>query len=191
MPVKDEILVPQNKDTSFDGDVLPGTDGRWNFGSLTKRWRKVIAKIVSAINIEYVGNLKPTRDSVMYTAYGYVPLAAPLTSTSFDGDSFSDTSKTLIDLSSSFGAPQGIRAVNLYVEAKDSGSGSGDCYVILGPDNTADIGVVVSPYGNGNDIPQREFVTVTCNGDGDIYYQIEATGTNTFDLLIHIWGYWL
>jgi len=32
---------------------------------------------------------------------------------------------------------------------------------------------------------------VPCNADGDIYYQISASGASTFDVWIQIWGYYI
>jgi len=123
----------------------------------------------------------------------YVPLAAALTSVAFDGDSFPTTAKTLIDLSAVFGAPAGIKSVDCWIQCNDSGSAGGDCYVLLGPTNTNLTGVAISPYDNGNDVPERQFVTVSCDASGDIYYQILATGGagTTFDLVIRIWGYYI
>jgi len=48
MPIKDEIIIPRKGDQSLDGDFLPGTDGRWNVGSLVKRWRGIFAKNITA-----------------------------------------------------------------------------------------------------------------------------------------------
>ena len=32
---------------------------------------------------------------------------------------------------------------------------------------------------------------VPCDANGDIYYQIAASGTGTMDVNIQIWGYWM
>lgn len=118
-----------------------------------------------------------------------VMLSAPLTSTSWDGDSYSDTAKTLIDLSAVFGAPAGIQAVLLYVYVQDSGSASNDTYLILSPNDTASQGIYCSPL-TVNDRKGRYCLVVPCSTDGDIYYQVEASGAGTFDVGIQIWGYW-
>ncbi len=172
---------------SASGDINVANDGRIGGGLY------VGATNVDpdADDIHYDGNLKSMKNSTYYDVYGYAPLATALTSTSFDGDSFSDTAKTKIDLSAVFGAPAGIKAVAMYVECRDSGSAAGDCYVILGPTNTNYAGVVVSPAGKANDMPARDFVIVSCDSNGDIYYQIEATGASTFDLWLRVWGYFI
>lgn len=118
-------------------------------------------------------------------------LTTPLISTSWDGDSFSDTSKTLIDLSSVFGAPGGIKAVLLDVSIRDSGSAGTDCSLILSPNNTAYEGLWVDCSGQTNDSWERQTMIVPCDANGDIYYQVDASGTGTMDIYLRIWGYWI
>ena len=193
MPVKDEILVPQNKDTSFDGDVLPGEDGRWNFGSLTKRWREVIAKVGRFINLVYTGNLKPVRDDVTYTSFTYVPLKEPYTHTSFDGDSFSTVgSNTKIENTGwSTTIPADAKAIVLRVDARDSGSASGNCWFgIYTESGGTSAAIMCRPYGRPNDARESEHQTVPCT-DGDIWYQTTATGTNTLDVWLWCFGYYI
>jgi hypothetical protein len=125
------------------------------------------------------------------TGYIFVPLTTPLTSTAWDGDARSTTDKTLIDLSAVFGAPAGVKAILAWVEVKDSGSASGDCWICLSPNATAYSGLYASPYGNPNDVPFRNTMTIPCNANGDIYYQTLATGSGTLDVVIHIWGYYM
>jgi len=138
-------------------------------------------------------NIMVEAQALQVLMHRFVGLQAPLASVAFDGDSFPTTAKTLIDLSVSFGAPAGIRAVLMYVECRDSGSAGADCYVILSPTNTNLVGLATSPYDNGNDVPERQCVTVPCDANGDIYYQIVATGGagTTFDLWLRIHGYFI
>lgn len=122
----------------------------------------------------------------------FVPLTTPLTSTSWDGDSFSTTPKTKIDLSAVFGAPAGIKAVLLEVRAKDSASSSSNCYIGFSPNDTADNWSLVNkPYNRANDMYGHVQGIVPCDANGDIYYQSLATGSGTLDVIIVIWGYWL
>ena len=121
----------------------------------------------------------------------YVPLQAALTSTDFDGDSFSTVGKTLIDLSVSFGAPAGIRAVVVDVLVQDSDATGTDAYLLLSPVNTNLEGTVFKPpvaddrfSGSGNSI-------IACDANGDIYYQVVASGASTFDIYIRIRGYFI
>jgi len=42
-----------------------------------------------------------------------------------------------------------------------------------------------------NDEYAREGNIVPCDANGDIYYQINASGSGTMDVWIEIWGYWV
>jgi len=123
---------------------------------------------------------------------GWHFLTTPLTSTSWDGDSYSTTAKTLIDLSEVFGVPAGVKAVMVRVAARDSGSSAGYCQLGLSPNSTAG-SVAVQAYlqGVANDVYVSVNGIVPCDGNGDVYYQIAASGTGTLDAIIEIWGYWL
>jgi hypothetical protein len=119
-------------------------------------------------------------------------LTTPKTSTSWDGDARSTTAKTLIDLSAVFGVPAGVKAILVRLTARDSGSSSGYCHLSLSPNNTQD-SVAIQAYlqGVANDIYITENGIVPCDANGDVYYQIVASGTGTLDAFIEIWGYWL
>ena len=122
----------------------------------------------------------------------FVPLTTPLTSTAWDGDSFSTTAKTKIDLSAVFGVPAGVKAISVFIMAKDSGSLSGNCLFALSPNNTAgSYPVACKMLGLPNDTYVHESGTVPCDVNGDVYYQCLATGTGTLDVIIEIWGYFL
>jgi len=132
-------------------------------------------------------------DGLDSTAFGRpVFLTTPLTSTSWDGDAYSTTAKTLIDLSSVFGAPAGIKGIFVKLAARDSGSSAGYCQLGLSPNSTA-YSMAIQCYlqGVANDVYVSANGIVPCNANGDIYYQITASGTGTLDAFIEIWGYWL
>lgn len=120
----------------------------------------------------------------------FVGLQSPLTSTSWDGDSYSDAAKTLIDLSSVFGVPPGVRAVMLAVDIRDSGSAANATYIIFAPNDTANIGIGGNPPAV-NDRWGSFTAIVPCDANGDIYYEIEASGATTFDVVVRVWGYWI
>jgi hypothetical protein len=121
---------------------------------------------------------------------GWVYLQAPLTSTSWDGDAHSTTAKTLIDLSTVFGVPPGVKAVLVKVAANDSGSAGTSCFIALSPNNTAfEYALVCKPFDIANDSPRHANGVVPCDNNGDIYYEIAATGVNTFDVILQIWGW--
>ena len=131
---------------------------------------------------------KITRDNLS----GWHFLTTPKTSTSWDGDAYSTTAKTKIDLSAVFGVPAGVKAVMVRMAARDSGSSTWYCQLGLSPNSTAG-SVAVQAYLHG--VPNDVYVSVNgivpCDGNGDVYYQIAASGTGTLDAIIEIWGYWL
>lgn len=117
-------------------------------------------------------------------------LTTPLTSTAWDGDLFSTTSKTLIDLSTVFGAPAGIKAIIAEYSIKDSGSSNGSCRLVLSPNNSNMVGVHLMGSPTNNHYVTSNAI-IPCDANGDIYYQIVASGTNTMTVYIQILGYWL
>lgn len=122
----------------------------------------------------------------------WVLLDTPLTSTSWDGDSYSTTAKTLIDLSAVFGAPAGIKAILVFISARDSASSTGQALVALSPNDVADsypVGLKLSNITNDRRMPGGG--VVPCDENGDIYYQLASTGTKTLDVWLEIWGYWI
>ena len=132
-------------------------------------------------------------DGLDSTAFGRpVFLTTPLTSTSWDGDSFSTTAKTKIDLSAVFGVPAGVKAVLVQLLARDSGSAaSTNIFFGLSP-NDVDASNLIMAVGRG--LPNDTLVYATgvcpCDANGDIYYQIVASGSGTMDCWIRILGYW-
>jgi len=120
----------------------------------------------------------------------FIALTTPLTSTAWDGDAFSTAAKTLIDLSEVFGVPAGVKAVLVWVAVRDSASQTTDCYLRLSPVSTGDAGMGVN-CDYVNDRYGRHLLIVPCDANGDIYYQIAASGTGTMDVHLRIWGYWL
>ena len=119
-------------------------------------------------------------------------LATPLTSTSWDGDAYSTTAPTTIDLSAVFGVPAGIKAVLVMLIARDSGSsGAGSYDVDLGPSANSNSALRVYVNGITNDVPMAGSGVVPCDANGDIAYKITASGAGTMDVWIQIWGYWL
>ena len=132
-------------------------------------------------------------DSIPFGSSTFVPLSSRLTSTSWDGDARSTTAKTKIDLSAVFGVPAGIKAVYARIQANDSGSANNpNLYVLLSPNDTSGhASLVVRPAGLPNDYVADQVGIVPCDANGDIYYQIAASGTGTMDVNIQIWGYFM
>lgn len=125
-------------------------------------------------------------------AAGATFLTTPLTSTAWDGDSFSTTAKTKIDLSAVFGAPAGVKAILVRVSVRDSGSAAGNPWLLLSPNDTTNVGALnLRAAGIANDALVDESGICPCDANGDVYYQCVATGSNTLDVWLYIWGYWL
>jgi len=123
----------------------------------------------------------------------FVPLTTPLTSTSWDGDAYSTTAKTKIDLSSVFSAPAGIKAVLVQIISRDSGSAADNTIFFgISPNDTpSSLAVMCTSRMLPNDTLVYETGICPCDSNGDIYYQIDASGTGTMDCWIRIWGYWV
>lgn len=121
----------------------------------------------------------------------WVYLQSPLTSTSWDGDAYSTTAKTLIDLSATFGVPAGVKAILASVLLRDAASAAGDYSLILSPTNVNSQGFYVACGGVANDKYAGGFGAIPCDSNGDIYYQITASGVGTMDIYLQIWGYQL
>ena len=120
----------------------------------------------------------------------WVYLTTPLTSTSWDGDAYSTTAKTLIDLSAVFGVPAGVKAVLCEISIRDIDStGPDDNFLILSPNDTAGSGCIIRSKGRYDNDWESQELTVPCNTDGDIYYQIAASGAGSLTAYVLIWGY--
>jgi hypothetical protein len=124
----------------------------------------------------------------------FVPLTTLLTSASWSGNLYSTTAKTLIDLSIVFGVPAGVKAVLVRGVILDSGSaaaGVNTTWMCLGPTNASGIGMHWRAASNPNNFYDDKQQIIPCDSNGDIYYQLNATGVNTMGVYLQIWGYWI
>ena len=122
----------------------------------------------------------------------FVPLLSPATSTSWDGDAKSTTARTKIDLSSVFGLPDNIKAVAIRLACNDSNSAASKyLYFAVSASSGAPAPILARPSGLPNDYYTEAFGICPCDSNGDIYYQIEASGTDTMDCWMEIYGYWI
>jgi len=120
----------------------------------------------------------------------FYPLTTPLGSTSWDGDARSTTSATLIDTSSVFGVPAGIKAAYVRIMARDSATwGTNYLSFSLGPSSSNS--ETVTCYVFGGDILNTAVGIAICDSNGDFVYKVDASGTLTMDCWIWILGYWL
>ena len=127
------------------------------------------------------------------TPAGWTYLTSPLTAVAWTNAAYSTTAKTLIDLSTVFGVPVGVKAVAVRLEARDNGSAAAtafNCWVGLSPNNTSgSLAQCLWLAGVPNDFIRESDAVIPCDANGDIYYQINATGAGTMDVWIEIWGY--
>lgn len=147
--------------------------------------------VICEEDLQYKGALQSYKNSTAYTGYIYVPLATPLTSTSWDGDAYSSKSATKIDMSSVFGAPANMKAVKLRVLARDSVTVHTDNTIRMDFSNVGTGTWTHALWPIGGDFWAEKEITVPCNADGDIYYDIKASGASTFDVHIQVLGYYI
>lgn len=165
--------------------------------SLTELTEPASGDYVPIVDISEALDADKTKRITVGNLFGYnsqpefVPLTTPLTSTAWDGDSFSTTDKTLIDLSAVFNAPAGIKAVSVKIALRDSGSADASCVFQLSGISsgtnyslTAQASPINDRYAYFNGI-------VPCDANGDVYYKISASGASTMDIYLEVWGYWL
>lgn len=107
-------------------------------------------------------------------------LTAPLTSTSWDGDSKTSSNNGTIDLSAVFGVPGGVTAVLIY--CRITGSAIND-RIRLGPSSgQPDTMVLRTQVAT---IDNHCTVVIPCDSNGDIYF----SAFGTLDVTLAIWGY--
>lgn len=110
-------------------------------------------------------------------------------SASWNGGARSTTAKTVIDLSATFvGVPAGIEAVYIAMIFRDSGSAAFDALLELGPQSSG-VNIQFDCAGQVNDSWERLAVWIPCDQNGDIYYNINASGVNTMDVYLFVWGW--
>jgi len=117
-------------------------------------------------------------------------LTTPLTSTSWDGDARSTTTATKIDMSSVFsGYPKDkVKAVLVRLACRDSATlGTTGLSIGIGPSATYYNNV--STIAIGGDVVSSQTAWCSCDANGDIYFRVVASGTNTLDAWLEVWGY--
>lgn len=160
--------------------------------ALTELTAPAAGDYIPIVDISEAADADKTKRITLDTLHFPVFQTIQLSSTDFDGDSFTTTAKTLIDLSAVFGVPANVSAVYVWMMYRDSDSAATETRVILAPYASADLGIILGTKV-ANDAWQTYTAIVPCTTDGDIYYQIVASSTDvaTLDLYLEIWGYWL
>jgi hypothetical protein len=118
----------------------------------------------------------------MYRGMQWVMLQTPLTSTAWDGDAKTTADNGIIDLSSVFGAPAGVKAIIARLSVQDETLGT---YAQLSPVNGAIQGAVITRIDHASSYVDASGVC-PCDANGDIYISFSDEVDNCY---LYIWGY--
>jgi hypothetical protein len=111
-------------------------------------------------------------------------LTTPKTSTSWDGDTKTTSDRAIVDLSTVFGVPAGIKAVLMSIQTQ---ADAVDEYIRFGPNSTYNYALTCRTTVAGQ-IAHATGV-VPCDSNGDIYCFTSLTDVE--NVYVWIWGYWL
>ena len=114
----------------------------------------------------------------------YVPLTTPLTSTSWDGDAKTTANNGIIDLSSVFSAPAGIKAVSVFF-ATTSATASRISRLAT---NEANYDKGLEILGQVANIKNAISGVLPCDANGDVYFSCSGDLAAVY---IRILGYWI
>lgn len=118
------------------------------------------------------------------TLAGWYFLSTPLTSTSWDGDTKGIGDRAIVDLSTVFGVPAGVKAVLMSIQTQ--GDAAND-YIRFGPDSSNNFTLTCRTQVAGQ-IAHASGI-VPCDANGDVYCYTSTT--NVEGVQVWIWGYWL
>ena len=124
-------------------------------------------------------NKKITRKNLA----GWTFLTTPLTSTSWDGDNKTTSDRVIVDLSTVFGVPAGVKAVLMSIQTQ--GDAAND-YIRFGPNSTSNFALTCRTQVAGQIMHASGIVP--CDANGDVYCYPSGTVESVY---VWIWGYWL
>jgi hypothetical protein len=109
---------------------------------------------------------------------------APIASTTFNSQTFSDTSATSLNIEadSSGKIPKGVKALYFFTVIRDSASLANDCYIYFRTDATQVVQFTNGVGGKANDSLSYTQGWQKCDSNGDVQYVVEASGSNTLDI---------
>jgi hypothetical protein len=123
-------------------------------------------------------------DGIDSTAFGRpVFLTTPKTSTDWDGDTKTTTDRAILDLSTVFGLPAGIKAVLMSIQTQADAANE---YIRFGPNSTYNY-VLTCRTTVASQIAHAIGI-VPCDSNGDVYCYPSGTVENVY---AWVWGYWL
>jgi len=150
---------------------------------------------MDAETVRRISQLERRLDNLAQHERGWQPhfLTTPYTNAAFDGDSFSDVAaNTKIENTSwSTTIPATAKALLIRCQCRDSGSAATTgLYVVLYGAAAATVpSLGVWPSGKTNDDYDETTAIVPCT-DGDIWYQVNASGATTMDIWLWCFGWW-
>lgn len=130
-----------------------------------------------------VERLKVKESPIMSNFGRPVFLTTPLTSTSWDGDTKGVGDRAIVDLSTVFGVPAGVKAVLMSIQTK---SDTVNDYIRFGPDSGNNFTLVCRTQVAGQIMHASGIVP--CDANGDVYCYPAGPVEN---VQVWIWGYWL
>jgi len=110
-------------------------------------------------------------------------LTTPLTSTSWDGDNKGTGDRAIVDLSSTFGVPAGVKAVLMGIQTQGDTASE---YIRFGPNSTYNYALTCRTQVAN--VINHAFGIVPCDSNGDVYCYTSGTVESVY---VWIWGYWL
>lgn len=114
---------------------------------------------------------------------GWHFLTTPLTSTSWDGDTKSIGDRAIVDLSTVFGVPAGVKAVLMSIQTQASAANQ---YIRFGPNSAYSYDLTCRTQVAGQIMHASGIVP--CDANGDVYCNPSGTVESVY---VWIWGYWL
>lgn len=114
---------------------------------------------------------------------GWHFLTTPLTSTSWDGDTKSIGDRAIVDLSTVFGVPAGVKAVLMSIQTQASAANQ---YIRFGPDSGNNFALTCRTTVAG--VIAHASGIVPCDANGDVYCYTSGAVEGVW---VWIWGYWL
>lgn len=99
----------------------------------------------------------------------------------------SNISSTKIDLST-YGLPAGMKAIWTRITAKDSASYSSTYSNFALSHNGSEWQIIARTGGRTNNSYVEDNGICKCDANGDVYYQVQPSGTTTYYMKVH--GYW-
>ena len=110
-------------------------------------------------------------------------LTTPKTSTSWDGDTKTTSDRAIVDLSTVFGVPDGVKAVLMTIQTQ---ADTANEYIRFGPSSTYNYTLACRTLAA--DVINVVTGIVPCDSNGDVYCYPSGTIENVY---VYIWGYWL